>query len=302
MRWWVKKLAYKTRQISLISLWHVLKIVFSIVSWLYCLISTNHSYVTLQSSKKCSWNPKQPFINRCLVISNHFLCKDWVHHPIDGQPFINGWPWGSRILYPPLLFFATSWPAESWWFLGAIKLRLPVFTRTFPSGLNVMPHAFSLFTQKIRSKKKHHYIDTYIYIVYIYLIYFASRFQKSSEISFLWEISSNLNDLIRRLFLTAQNPFQNSRKFNPRNKHQKSGTCSLTLLYIYTHLEPNWPLFLKVNPPNKALFNQNTGHLGARYIYIYLMEKLSIGRIRSFFFPASFSMFSKQKCSFNPTG
>ena len=25
------------------------------------------------------------------MISNHFLCKDWVHHPIDSQPFINGW-------------------------------------------------------------------------------------------------------------------------------------------------------------------------------------------------------------------
>ena len=25
-----------------------------------------------------TWNPKQPFINGCLVISNHFLCKDWV--------------------------------------------------------------------------------------------------------------------------------------------------------------------------------------------------------------------------------
>ena len=23
-----------------------------------------------------------------MVISNHFLCKDWVHHPIDFQPFI----------------------------------------------------------------------------------------------------------------------------------------------------------------------------------------------------------------------
>ena len=21
-----------------------------------------------------------------MVISNHFLCKDWVHHPIDSQP------------------------------------------------------------------------------------------------------------------------------------------------------------------------------------------------------------------------
>ena len=25
----------------------------------------------------------QPFINRCLVISNHFPCKDLVHHPIE---------------------------------------------------------------------------------------------------------------------------------------------------------------------------------------------------------------------------
>ena len=23
------------------------------------------------------------------MISNHFLCKDWVHHPIDSQPFIS---------------------------------------------------------------------------------------------------------------------------------------------------------------------------------------------------------------------
>ena len=33
-----------------------------------------------------------------MVISNHFLCKGWVHHPIDSQPFINGWPWGSRYM------------------------------------------------------------------------------------------------------------------------------------------------------------------------------------------------------------
>ena len=117
---------------------------------------------------------------------------------------------------------------------GAIKLRLPVFSKTFASGgKNVMPHAFCLtFHPKKPDQKKNTIIYTYIYI-YIYLIYFASRFQKSSENSFSWEISSNLNDLIRRLFLAAQNPFQNSRKFNPRNKHQKSGTCSLTLLYIY---------------------------------------------------------------------
>ena len=36
-----------------------------------------------------------------MVISNHFLCKDWVHHPIDSQPFISmvGWPWGSRLSF-----------------------------------------------------------------------------------------------------------------------------------------------------------------------------------------------------------
>ena len=34
-----------------------------------------------------TWNSKQPFINRCWVISNHFLCKDWVHHPIETTIF-----------------------------------------------------------------------------------------------------------------------------------------------------------------------------------------------------------------------
>ena len=36
---------------------------------------------------------------------------------------------------------------------------------------------------------------------------------------------------------------------------------------IYT-CNPNRPLFLKVNPQNKAFSNQNKGHLGSRYIYI----------------------------------
>ena len=32
-----------------------------------------------------------------MMISNHFLViKVWNHHPIEFQPFINGWPWGSR--------------------------------------------------------------------------------------------------------------------------------------------------------------------------------------------------------------
>ena len=31
------------------------------------------------------------------------------------------------------------------------------------------------------------------------------------------------------------------------------------------YLEPQWPLFLKVNPPeNKAFSYQNKGHLGSR--------------------------------------
>ena len=35
-----------------------------------------------------------------MVFSNHFLYKGLVHHPIDSQPFINGWPsWGSRFIY-----------------------------------------------------------------------------------------------------------------------------------------------------------------------------------------------------------
>ena len=31
------------------------------------------------------------------------------------------------------------------------------------------------------------------------------------------------------------------------------------------YLEPQWPLFLKVNPQNKVFSNQNKGHLGSRY-------------------------------------
>ena len=37
--------------------------------------------------------------------------------------------------------------------------------------------------------------------------------------------------------------------------------------YIYIYLEPNWPLFLKVN---KAFSNQNKGHLGSRRILCFL--------------------------------
>ena len=51
----------------------------------------NHLALNMWAQLVVAWNPKQPFINGCLVISNHFLCKDLVHHPIDFQPFIKGW-------------------------------------------------------------------------------------------------------------------------------------------------------------------------------------------------------------------
>ena len=38
------------------------------------------------------------------------------------------------------------------------------------------------------------------------------------------------------------------------------------LIETTTYLEPNWPLFLKVNPPKQGLFNQNKGHLGSREV------------------------------------
>ena len=53
-------------------------------------------FVSSTRKTRSSWTPKQPLKTGCLVISNHFLCKDWVHHPIDFQPLKNGWPWGSR--------------------------------------------------------------------------------------------------------------------------------------------------------------------------------------------------------------
>ena len=48
----------------------------------------------------CAWYPKQPFFNGCLVISNHFLCNDLVHHPIETT--IKNWLFGLQgVSYPP---------------------------------------------------------------------------------------------------------------------------------------------------------------------------------------------------------
>ena len=51
-------------------------------------------------------------------------------------------------------------------------------------------------------------------------------------------------------------------------------TCLYAIYkYIYIHLEPKWPLFLKVNPPKQGrTSNQKEGHLGSRCtcIYVYI--------------------------------
>ena len=49
-------------------------------------------------------------------------------------------------------------------------------------------------------------------------------------------------------------------------------------IYIYIYLEPQWPLFLKVNPQKQAFSNQNNGHLGSRYIIMYkLAQGIALG-------------------------
>ena len=41
--------------------------------------------------------------------------------------------------------------------------------------------------------------------------------------------------------------------------------------FIYTYLEPVCPLFWELNPPKEGRnSNQNKGHLGSRYIYIFV--------------------------------
>ena len=59
-----------------------------------------------KKSKKFSaaWNPKMDG-NGETTIS---YVKIGNHHPIDSQPFINGWPWGSRCVE---LFFLCLFPA-----------------------------------------------------------------------------------------------------------------------------------------------------------------------------------------------
>ncbi len=76
------------------------------------------------------------------VISNHFLCKDWVHHTIDSQPFINGWPWGSRKICGMISSLA-SVPClvtviRSFWELGCEPYKTQKYNGIFCKG-NSLP-------------------------------------------------------------------------------------------------------------------------------------------------------------------
>ena len=59
-----------------------------------------------------TWNPKATTslkMDGCLVISNHFLCKDWVKIIQLKQPFINGWPWGFQVIFNSHFWWDYIW-------------------------------------------------------------------------------------------------------------------------------------------------------------------------------------------------
>ena len=47
-----------------------------------------------------------------MVISNHFLRHDLVHHPIDSQPFINRFVLGSRLESTSVFFVTLFQPVK----------------------------------------------------------------------------------------------------------------------------------------------------------------------------------------------
>ena len=53
---------------------------------------SNRPFVSEYSNIICllSWKPKQPIFNGWKWWNNHFLCKDWVHHPTETTIYING--------------------------------------------------------------------------------------------------------------------------------------------------------------------------------------------------------------------
>ena len=59
--------------------------------------------------------------------------------------------------------------------------------------------------------------------------------------------------------------------------------CRISAINSSNYLEPNWPLFLKVNPPKQGrTSNQNKAHLGSRYIH-YHYGCFSIGETEKHF-------------------
>ena len=47
--------------------------------------------------------------------------------------------------------------------------------------------------------------------------------------------------------------------------------CNIDSIYIYIYLEPICHLFWGLDPQKQGvLYNQNKGHLGSRYVYIYI--------------------------------
>ena len=61
--------------------------------------------------------------------------------------------------------------------------------------------------------------------------------------------------------------WENTRMLNLYRRHIWLTCFRLLRFNVFIYLEPKWPLFLKVNPQNKALSNQNRGHLGSGYAY-----------------------------------
>ena len=100
------------------------------------------------------------------MISNHFLCKDWVHHPIDSQPFINGWPQGvpGEGLQP---FSAVGERLETNFptFLMATVSLVSTICAEYLDNLDIFILGISGWL--IRIPRKGEYIYIYINILYV---------------------------------------------------------------------------------------------------------------------------------------
>ena len=66
-----------------------------------------------------------------MVISNHFLCKDWVRHPIETTIYFNGWLQGVLGIsnHEPVDFLFGKLPSCKLTFRHGKSTILMVFTR-----------------------------------------------------------------------------------------------------------------------------------------------------------------------------